>query len=90
MSAYMRVNVDSTQAVMSVLSTRASELGATNREARVTLYAQPELTSTVLTALEGGARVPTGAERTAIYTAGDALGWGINEALFAALPAQSS
>ena len=88
MSAYMRVNVDSTQAVMSVLSTRASELGATNRDARVALYDQPELTSAVLTALEGGSRVPTEAERIAIYTAGDILGWGITEALFAALPAQ--
>ncbi len=88
MSAYMRVNVASTQAVMSILSARAAELGATNRDARVALYDQPELTSTVLTALENGSRVPTETERTAIYTAGDALGWGITDALFAALPAQ--
>jgi len=87
MSAYLRVNVGSVVAFMSVLSARAAELGSTTRDQRVALYAQPQLTAAVLSALETGSRVPTAEEREALHTAGDALGWGISDALLAALPA---
>jgi len=86
-SAYVRVNVGSVEALMSVFSSRASELGATTRDQRVALYNQAALTSAVLSSLETGSRVPTETEREAIYTAGDALGWGIADALLSALPA---
>lgn len=89
MSAYLRVNVGSIAAVMSILSSRASELGATNRDARVDLYDHPVLTSAAVAALEGGSRIPTEAEREAIHDAGDRLGWGITDALLAGLEASA-
>jgi len=89
MSAYVRVNVESVEALMSVFSSRAAELGATTRAERVTLYNQPALTSGVVSSLETGNKVPNTAEREAIHTAGDVLGWGINDTLLASLPKKS-
>lgn len=83
--AFGRINVDSVEGWMNLLSARARDaFGDTTRGQRASRYGMTEAS---LSALEGGSRVPTEDELDQIVEAHATLGVSLGRATLAGLPA---
>ncbi len=84
MTAYLRLNIDSIEGLMSAMSSRAQMLGSTTRAQRAVLYGMSEAS---LSALESGSRVPTEEEQSQILAAFSTIGCSLYPDDLGSLPA---